>query len=119
MRSADGRPPILRTRYAATSRPCRTLRLSELIGSDLVLRDITANDSDYEAAIELVRDAFLSQFPQSVARSNPIYATLDELRRRMPGLTVAVFDRLNRPFVRAADRESFRTGLRKAGLPEA
>jgi hypothetical protein len=37
----------------------------------------------------------------------------------MPGLTVAVFDRLNRPFVRAVDRERFLTGLRKAGLPEA
>jgi hypothetical protein len=37
----------------------------------------------------------------------------------MPGLTVANFERLNRPFARAADRERFLTGLRKAGLPEA
>jgi tetratricopeptide (TPR) repeat protein len=44
-------------------------------------------------------------------------ATLDELLRRMPALTVAD-ERLNRPFARDADRERFLTGLRKAGLPE-
>jgi hypothetical protein len=33
-----------------------------------------------------------------------------------PGLTVAD-ERLNRPFARAADRERFLAGLRKAGLP--
>jgi adenylate cyclase len=44
-------------------------------------------------------------------------STLDELLRRMPALTVAD-ERLNRPFARAADRERFLTGLRKAGLPE-
>ena len=43
--------------------------------------------------------------------------TLDELLRRVPALTVAD-ERLNRPFARAADRERFLTGLRKAGLPE-
>jgi hypothetical protein len=44
---------------------------SELIGGDPVLREITANDSDYEAAIELVRDAFLGHFPNQLL--NPIY----------------------------------------------
>jgi len=42
---------------------------------------------------------------------------LDQLSRRMPGLT-ASDPRLERPFARAADRERFLTGLRKAGLPE-
>ena len=44
-------------------------------------------------------------------------STLEELLRRMPALTVAD-ERLNRPFARAADRERFLIGLRKAGLPE-
>jgi adenylate cyclase len=35
----------------------------------------------------------------------------------MPGLTVAD-ERLSRPFARAADRERFLAGLRKAGLPD-
>ena len=35
----------------------------------------------------------------------------------MPGLTVGD-ERLIRPFRRAADRERFLDGLRKAGLPE-
>ena len=43
-------------------------------------------------------------------------STLDELLRRMPGLT-ASDPRLDRPFGRAADRERFLEGLRKAGLP--
>ena len=41
---------------------------------------------------------------------------LDELLRRMPGLT-ASDPRLDRSFGRAADRERFLEGLRKAGLP--
>ena len=45
-------------------------------------------------------------------------STLGELLRRMPALTVAD-ERFNRPFARAADRERFLAGLRKAGLPEA
>jgi len=43
-------------------------------------------------------------------------STLHELLRRMPGLT-ASDPRLDRPFGRAADRERFLEGLRKAGLP--
>jgi adenylate cyclase len=45
-------------------------------------------------------------------------AALDQLLPRMPGLT-ASDARLVRPFARAADRERFLEGLRKAGLPEA
>ena len=45
-------------------------------------------------------------------------AALDELLRRMPGLTAAD-ERLNRPFGSAAQRERFLEGLRKAGLPAA
>ena len=41
---------------------------------------------------------------------------LDELLKRMPGLT-ASDERLNRPFARVADRERFLEGLRKAGMP--
>ena len=41
-------------------------------------------------------------------------AALDDLLRRMPGLT-ASDERLNRPFARAVDRERFLDGLRKAG----
>jgi hypothetical protein len=43
---------------------------------------------------------------------------LDALLWRMPALTVGD-ERLSRPFVRAADRERFLTGLRRAGLPDA
>ena len=42
-------------------------------------------------------------------------STLDELLRRMPGLT-ASDPRLDRPFGRAADLERFLEGLRKAGM---
>jgi hypothetical protein len=44
-------------------------------------------------------------------------AALDELLRRMPGLT-AGDERLNRPFGSAAQRERYLEGLRLAGLPE-
>ncbi len=47
----------------------------------------------------------------------PARAALDELLRRMPGLT-ASDERLNRPFGSAEQRERFLAGLRKAGLPE-
>jgi class 3 adenylate cyclase/Tfp pilus assembly protein PilF len=40
----------------------------------------------------------------------------DQLLRRMPALT-AGDERLDRPFARAADRERFLEGLRKAGMP--
>jgi adenylate cyclase len=43
-------------------------------------------------------------------------AALDQLLRRMPALT-ASDPRLDRPFARAAERERFLEGLRKAGLP--
>ena len=42
---------------------------------------------------------------------------LDQLLRRMPGLTAAD-ERLNRPFGSALQRERFLEGLRLAGLPE-
>jgi tetratricopeptide (TPR) repeat protein len=42
--------------------------------------------------------------------------SLDQLMHRMPNLT-ASDKRLSRPFARAADRERFLDGLRKAGLP--
>ena len=42
---------------------------------------------------------------------------LQEYVRQMPGLTLSD-SRLNRPFRRAADRDRFLDGLRKAGLPE-
>ena len=85
----------------------------------------------YQEAIELVIRAAEAnpEFPDVYAvraaaegqlgRVDAARSTLDELLRRMPGLTVANFERLNRPFVRAADRERFLDGLRKAGLPEA
>ena len=84
----------------------------------------------YQEAIELVIRAAEAnpEFPDVYAvraaaegqlgRADAGRSTLDELLRRMPGLTVANFERLNRPFARAADRERFLTGLRKAGLPE-
>jgi Flp pilus assembly protein TadD len=83
----------------------------------------------YEEAIELaIRAAEANpEFPDVYAvraaaegqlgRVDAGRSTLGELLRRLPGLTVAD-ERLNRPFARAADRERFLTGLRKAGLPE-
>lgn len=44
-------------------------------------------------------------------------AALDQLLRRMPGLT-ANDERLARPFKREGDRQRFLAGLIKAGLPE-
>ncbi len=41
---------------------------------------------------------------------------LDQLLYRMPNLT-ASDERLNRPFARAADRERYLEGLRRAGMP--
>jgi Flp pilus assembly protein TadD len=48
-------------------------------------------------------------------RATAAHAALDQLLRRMPGLTTSD-GRLNRPFARAADRERFLEGLRKAGM---
>jgi len=52
-----------------------------------------------------------------LGRASAARAALDQLQQRMPGLTTGD-PRLDRPFARAADRERFLTGLRKAGLPE-
>lgn len=84
----------------------------------------------YEEAIEFAIRAAESnpEFPDIYAvraaaeghlgRADAGRSTLDELLRRMPALTAAD-ERLARPFARAADRERFLDGLRKAGLPEA
>ncbi len=82
----------------------------------------------YEEAFEFTIRAAASnpEFPDIYAvraaaegqlgRVEAARSTLGEMLRRMPGLTVAD-ERLNRPFARAADRERFLAGLRKAGLP--
>jgi adenylate cyclase len=51
-----------------------------------------------------------------LGRTEAARAALEQLLRRMPALT-ASDERLERPFARAADRERFLEGLRKAGLP--
>jgi adenylate cyclase len=83
----------------------------------------------YEEAIEFAIQAadVNPEFPDIYAvraaaegqlgRVKPGRSTLNELLRRMPALTVAD-QRLERPFVRAYDRERFLAGLRKAGLAE-
>jgi adenylate cyclase len=87
------------------------------------------NAQRYTEAIELeIRAAEANpEFPDIYAvraaaegqldRVEKAQSTLRELLRRMPGLTLAD-TRLNRPFARAADRERFLAGLRKAGLPD-
>ena len=86
------------------------------------------NAEHYEEAIEFAIRAAEAhpEFPDIYAvraaaegqlgRVDAGRSTLDELLRRMPGLT-ASDPRLDRPFGRAADRERFLEGLRKAGLP--
>ena len=59
--------------------------------------------------------AVLASANGHLGRAGPARAALDELLRRMPGLT-ASDTRLDRPFARAADRERFLEGLRKAGM---
>ena len=83
----------------------------------------------YEEAIEFATQAGEAnpEFPDIYAvlacanghlnRATAARAALDQLLRRMPRL-IASDERLNRPFGRAADRERFLEGLRKAGLPE-
>jgi adenylate cyclase len=61
--------------------------------------------------------AVLASANGHLRRAGPARAALNHLLQRMPGLT-ASDPRLERPFARAADRERFLTGLRKAGLPE-
>jgi adenylate cyclase len=51
-----------------------------------------------------------------LGRAADARAALEQLLRRMPGLIVSD-PRLDRPFARAADRERFLEGLRKAGMP--
>lgn len=82
----------------------------------------------YEEAVEFATQACEanSEFPDIYAvlaaangqlrRAAAARAALDELLRRMPGLT-ASDERVNRPFARAADRDRFLEGLRKAGMP--
>ena len=60
--------------------------------------------------------AVLASANGQLGRAAPARAALDQLLRRMPGLT-ASDERLDRPFARAADRERFLEGLRKAGMP--
>jgi predicted Zn-dependent protease len=82
----------------------------------------------YEDAVEFATQAREAnpEFPDIYAvlasanghlgRGAAARAALDQLLRRMPHLT-ASDERVNRPFVRAADRERFLEGLCKAGLP--
>jgi len=60
--------------------------------------------------------AVLASANGQLGRAAAARAALDQLLRRMPGLT-ASDERLDRPFARAADRERFLEGLRKAGMP--
>ena len=62
--------------------------------------------------------AVLAAAQGHLGNTAPARAALDELLRRMPGLT-ASDERLNRPFGSAEQRERFLEGLRKAGLPAA
>jgi len=82
----------------------------------------------YEEAVEFATQACEAnaEFPDIYAvlaaangqlgRAAAARAALDELLRRMPGLT-ASDERVNRPFARAADRDRFLEGLRRAGMP--
>ncbi len=60
--------------------------------------------------------AVLAAANGQLGRAAAARAALDQLARRMPGLT-ASDGRLDRPFARAVDRERFLEGLRKAGMP--
>jgi adenylate cyclase len=60
--------------------------------------------------------AVLASANGHLGRAAAARAALDQLMHRMPNLT-ASDERLNRPFARAADRERFLEGLRKAGMP--
>ena len=60
--------------------------------------------------------AVLASANGQLGRAAAASSALDELLRRMPRLT-ASDERLDRPFARAADRERFLEGLRKAGMP--
>jgi predicted Zn-dependent protease len=60
--------------------------------------------------------AVLASANGQLGRGEAASSALDELLRRMPGLT-ASDERLSRPFARTADGERFLEGLRKAGMP--
>ncbi len=60
--------------------------------------------------------AVLASANGHLGRAAAARTALDQLMHRMPNLT-ASDERLNRPFGRAADRERFLEGLRKAGMP--
>ena len=86
------------------------------------------NAERYEEAVEYATQAAEAnpEFPDIYAvlasanghlgKAGPARAALDQLLQRMSGLT-ASDPRLARPFARAADRERFLEGLRKAGMP--
>jgi adenylate cyclase len=83
----------------------------------------------YREAVEFATQAVEAnaEFPDNYAVLASAYghlgnaaqarAALDELLRRMPGLTAAD-ERLNRPFGSPVQRECFLEGLRQAGLPQ-
>jgi len=83
----------------------------------------------FEEAIEFATEAVEAnpEFPDNYAvlaaahghmgDAGAARTALDQLLRRMPGLTAAD-NRLNRPFGSALQRERFLEGLRLAGLPE-
>ncbi len=83
----------------------------------------------YDEAVEFTRQAvrdnaeFTDNYSVLAAalghlgRDDEARGALDELLRRMPGLTTADA-RLDRPFRRPEDRERFLDGLRKAGMPD-
>jgi adenylate cyclase len=87
------------------------------------------NAGHYEEAVEFSAHAADAnpEFPDIYAvlasangqlgRAGAACVALDQLLQRMPGLT-ASDPRLERPFARAADRERFLEGLRKAGMPD-
>ena len=60
--------------------------------------------------------AVLASANGHLGRAAAARTALDQLMHRIPNLT-ASDERLNRPFGRAADRERFLEGLRKAGMP--
>jgi adenylate cyclase len=82
----------------------------------------------YEEAVDFVTQASEAnpEFPDIYAvmasanghlgKAAAARAALDQLVLRMPNLT-ASDERLNRPFARAADRDRYLEGLRKAGMP--
>ena len=86
------------------------------------------NAERYEEAVEYATQAAEAnpEFPDIYAvlasanghlgSAGAARAALDQLLQRMSGLT-ASDPRLDRPFARAADRERFLEGLRKAGMP--